>query len=246
MVAAGPGDGDAHRRRERLLELVPRRRRLPRPPPRRALSAAPAAMGPVRLLHAADAGAWALRAGGLALRPPHARHLPRVRPAPRAARSVHPSGGRHGGAHGAADIPPALPRRSRGSPGMDPGRLVPVRAVAVGRAGGGGGSDAAQGLPAAGRVDEPRTARRTPAGATSWSRRPSIGSASGCGRARWWSPTRPSTSPAGLGTRPRPIVRWRRPYGAARRAGGLRRSWPMAPRCAGAAEAGASAPRAAT
>ena len=90
-------------------------------------------------------------------------------------------------------------------------------------------------------------ARRTPAGATSWSRRRSIGSPSGCGRARSWSPTRPSTWPPGLGTRPRPIARWRRPYGAARGAGGRRRSWPMAPRCAGAAEAGdASVPRAAT
>ena len=37
-----------------------------------------AALGAVRLLHAADAGARPLRAGGLALRRPHARRLPRA------------------------------------------------------------------------------------------------------------------------------------------------------------------------
>ena len=48
------------RRRERLLELVARRRRLPRPPPRRALPAGAArALGAARLLHAAHAGARA-------------------------------------------------------------------------------------------------------------------------------------------------------------------------------------------
>ncbi len=91
LVAAHAGGRDADRRRERVLELVARRRRLPGPAPGRALPArAAAALGAVRLLHAADAGPRALRAGGVALRPPHARRLPRLRAAPRAARPLHP------------------------------------------------------------------------------------------------------------------------------------------------------------
>ena len=70
-------DRDPDRGRERVLELVARRRRLPRSPAGRALPARAApALGPVRLLHPADAGARTLRAGGVALRRPHPRHLP--------------------------------------------------------------------------------------------------------------------------------------------------------------------------
>ncbi len=57
-----------------LLELVARRRRLPRRAAGRALpEGAAAALGAVRLLHAADAGARALRAGGVDLRRRDAR-----------------------------------------------------------------------------------------------------------------------------------------------------------------------------
>ena len=53
LVAADAGRGDADRGRERLLELVARRRRLPRQAAGRALPArAAGALGPVRLLHA--------------------------------------------------------------------------------------------------------------------------------------------------------------------------------------------------
>ncbi len=55
---------------QRLLQLVARRRGLPRPPPGGALpSRAAPALGAVRLLHAADARPRSLRAGSLALRP---------------------------------------------------------------------------------------------------------------------------------------------------------------------------------
>ena len=60
---------------------------------------AAAALGPVRLLHAADAGARALRAGGVDLRRARRSTLYRdVRPAARAARALRARGGGHGGA----------------------------------------------------------------------------------------------------------------------------------------------------
>ena len=92
----------------RLLELVARRRRLPRRAARRALpEGAAAALGAVRLLHAADAGARALRAGGVDLRRGDARRLPRLRAAARAARALRPRRGGDRGAQRAADHPPA-------------------------------------------------------------------------------------------------------------------------------------------
>ena len=69
LVVATPRSGG-----QRLLELVTRRRRLSRPPPGRALPAGAArALAPVRLLHAADAGARADAAGAVALRRQGAR-----------------------------------------------------------------------------------------------------------------------------------------------------------------------------
>ena len=69
LVAAGAGRGHAHRGGERLLELVARRRRLPRRAPGGALpEGAPDPLAPVRLLHAAVAVARALPTGGVDLR----------------------------------------------------------------------------------------------------------------------------------------------------------------------------------
>ena len=74
LVAAHARGGHADRRRVGLLQLVARRRRLPRRAARRALpEGAAAALGAVRLLHAADARARALRAGGVDLRRGDAR-----------------------------------------------------------------------------------------------------------------------------------------------------------------------------
>ena len=89
LVAADAGRRDADRGRQRLLATG------------RTTSAATSASGSsraarrscslrwvaVRLLHAADAGARALRAGGVDLRRGDARGLPRARPAARAARA---------------------------------------------------------------------------------------------------------------------------------------------------------------
>ena len=97
-----------------LLELVARRRRLSRTPPGRALPARAAApLGPVRLLHPADACPRPDAAGALALLRARARALPRVRAAARAARAVRP--GRRGDRRpdGVADHPAAVPDRSR-------------------------------------------------------------------------------------------------------------------------------------
>ena len=114
LVAARAGRGDAVGGLQRHLELVARRRRLPRPSPGRALPAGAArALAPVRLLHAADARARADAAGALALQRAGARALPRLRAAARAARPVRARGGGDRGAHRAADHPPAVPDRSR-------------------------------------------------------------------------------------------------------------------------------------
>ncbi len=84
---------------QRLLELVARRRRLPRPPAGRALPARAARpLAAVRLLHAADAGARAHAAGAVELRRAGGRPLPRLRAAARAARPLRARGGRHRGA----------------------------------------------------------------------------------------------------------------------------------------------------
>ena len=87
LVAAGAARLASDLRRERVLEPLARRRRLSRPPARRALRArAAGALGPVRRAVAADAGARPLPAGGLDLRRRGARPLPRGRGAPRAPR----------------------------------------------------------------------------------------------------------------------------------------------------------------
>ena len=94
LVPAGAGGRNADRGGERLLQLVARRRGLPRPPSGGALPPrAAAALGAVRLLHPADARPRSLRAGSLALRRKDAWLLPRLPAAPRAAGSLHPRRG---------------------------------------------------------------------------------------------------------------------------------------------------------
>ena len=76
---------------ERLLEPLPRRRRLPRPAARRALRARAARpLGAARRPLPADAGARPLPAGGLDLRRRGPRPLPRGGAAARAPRPLHP------------------------------------------------------------------------------------------------------------------------------------------------------------
>ena len=91
LVAAHAGGRHPDRGRQRVLELVARRGRLPGAAAGGALpQGAAAALGGVRLLHPADAGARALRAGGLDLRRRDARGVPRTGAAARAARALHP------------------------------------------------------------------------------------------------------------------------------------------------------------
>ena len=240
LVAAHAGGGDADRRGRGLLELVARRRRLPRRAAGRALpEGAAAALGPVRLLHAADAGARALPAGGVDLRRArrsqlyreyvllHERLVPYVRAAAAtAARSGLPI------------IRPLLLIDPADRARLGDRRRVRLRPVAVGRAGAGGGRARARGRPAARRLDRLLDARaRRAAAARSWPRRRSGASRCGCARARSWSPTRRSTSPPGWATRPR-----RAPAGgdavgrAAARAAGVRLADGTA--CAGRAASG--------
>ena len=81
------------------------------------------------------------------------------------------------GAHGPADHPPALPRRSAGSPGMDHGQLVPCSGRRCGsrRWWRRERRSARPTCPRASGSSRGR-AQRTPAVATSWSQRRSIGS----------------------------------------------------------------------
>ena len=86
----------------------------------RALPArAAAALGAVRLLHAADAGARPLRPGAVDLRPRDARLLPRLRAAARAAGALRPRRRRDGRALRAADRAPAAAGRPRRRPRLD-------------------------------------------------------------------------------------------------------------------------------
>ncbi len=171
LVAAGPGGGDADRGGERVLELVARRRRLPRQAPGRALPARAAlALGAVRLLHPADAGPRPLRAGGVALRRPHARRLPPLRPPARAPGRLHPGGGGDRRPLRAADHPPAGAHRPRRRSRLGDRRLLRVRALALGRPGARAGSDRAPRLPAAGTLARVRS-RPWPAAAARADRR---------------------------------------------------------------------------
>ena len=80
VVAQDPCDGQPHRGGIRLFQLVARRRRLPRRAPGQALpQGAPGALGSLRSADAADAGARALRPGGVALRRRDASRIPRSR-----------------------------------------------------------------------------------------------------------------------------------------------------------------------
>ena len=109
LVAAHAGGVEHRGRRQRLLELVARRRRLPRPPAGRALpEGAAAALGPARRLHAAHAGPRPARAGAVDLRPRDARALPRLRAAARDAQPLPARRGGQRGARRAADPPPGL------------------------------------------------------------------------------------------------------------------------------------------
>ena len=131
LVAAGARRRDAVGRRERLLELVARRRRLPRPPARRALPGGAArALGAARLLHAAHAGARPARAGAVDLRRRarsriyrsyvllHERLVPYIRAAAATAARCGP-----------ADHPPAAPRRpaATSAAGRSPTRSASAR-----------------------------------------------------------------------------------------------------------------------
>ena len=92
LVAAGAARLAADRRRQRLLQPLPRRRRLPRPAAGRALRArAAGALGAARRALAADAGPRPLPAGGLDLRRRGARPLPRGGAAARAPGALHPA-----------------------------------------------------------------------------------------------------------------------------------------------------------
>ena len=92
LVAAGAARLAADLRRQRLLEPLPRRRRLPRPPAGRALRARAAGpLGAARGALAADAGPRPLPAGGLDLRRRGPRPLPRGGAAARAAGPLHPA-----------------------------------------------------------------------------------------------------------------------------------------------------------
>ena len=241
LVAAHAGRRHPDRGRERLLELVARRRRLPRQAPGRALPArAAAALGAVRLLHAADAGPRALRAGGVALRRAHARHLSRVRAPPRAPRPLHPRRGGDRRALRAADHPPAVAHRSRptSAAGGSPTPTASAPRSGSPRCSSRASTSAAPGSRAAsGSTSGPATPiARRPRGDRR--RRRGSGSRSGSAAARSSSPTRPSTSPPGSATRPSPSARSRRRSGASPRAGARRRGSPTAPRSAGGAARG--------
>ena len=136
LVAARARRRDDLGRRERLLELVARRRRLPRPPPRRALPGRAArALGAARLLHAAHAGPRAAGAGAVDLRRAHAGHLPLLRPAARAARAVRPRRGRDRARAAACRSSARCTSRPRRRARLDDRRRVRLRPGAVGRAG---------------------------------------------------------------------------------------------------------------
>ncbi len=129
LVAARARGRHAERGGQRLLELVARRRRLPRRARDRALPPRAAhALGAVRLLHAAHAGARSLRAGAVDLRPRDARRLPRLRAAPRAAGALRARRRRHRRALRPADRAPAAAGRSRRRPRLDDRRRLRLRA----------------------------------------------------------------------------------------------------------------------
>ena len=121
---------------QRRLELLARRRRLPRPPAGRALPAGAARpLAAVRLLHAADARARADAPGAVALRRAawldlyrgyvllHEQLVPYVRAAARTAARTGP-----------ADHPPAVPDRPRRPARLVDHRRLRLRPGAVGRA----------------------------------------------------------------------------------------------------------------
>ena len=136
LVAARACRRHAVGRLQRHLELVARRRRLPRLPAHRALpTGAAAAVAAVRLLHAADARPRADAPGALALQRASARPLPRVRAGARAAGPVRPRGRSHRVPHRSSDHPPAVPDRSRRRSRVDDRRRLRLRPGAVGRAG---------------------------------------------------------------------------------------------------------------
>ena len=105
-------------------------------------------LGPVRRVHAAHAGARALRAGGLALRARRARLLPRARRPARAPRPLRDGRRADRGSHRAADHAPAGARRPRRRSRLDDQRRLHVRPGAVGRTGARGGRRAAPHLSA--------------------------------------------------------------------------------------------------
>ena len=180
-----------------LLELVARRRRLPRRAAHRALpEGAARALGAVRLLHAADAGARALRAGGVDLRRRrrstlyreyvllHERLVPYIRAAAATAARcglpiVRPlcSPTPATRAAGRSPTPTATGRRCGW-------RRCWRRARASARSSCRGATGSTSG-----------PASAWPAAARSWRARRSGGSRCGCAAARSSSPTRPSTSP---------------------------------------------------
>ena len=144
--------------------------------------------------------------------------LPRLRAAARAARPVHPRGGRDLRAQRPADHPPALSDRSSRPAGLGDRRRLRVRPRAVGGSGARGGRHRARPstFPGGEWLDFWTRASRGRRPRGHQPRRRASGSPSGSAAARSSSRTRPSTWPRASATRRRPIARSRRRCGAGR------------------------------
>ena len=200
LVAPRPAHLAADLRRHRLLQPLPRRRRLPRPASGGALRARAARpLGTARRAHSADAGTWPLPAGGMDLRRTGPGQLPRGGPPARAARPLHPSHRRDRGAQRAADHAAAVPGRPGGSGGLGDRRLLHVRPLTLGRPVLEEGATERRTYLPRGEWFDWWTGERTSGGRWIDPRLRSSGSRCGSAPARWSSPTPSEEVARGLG-----------------------------------------------